>query len=413
MRHKALRGGRGSGKSHATAEYALIRGTEQPGYRCLCGREYQTSIKQSVKQLLADKIVALGMQDKYQVLETEIRGPDGGFFNFAGLRTNIDSVKSAEGYHTFWGEEAQRISQNSIDVVRPTLRSNSEMIWTWNPYNETDPVDAMFRQGEPPPRSVSWEVNWQQNPKFPDELREELEWDKARDLDKYLWVWEGNYQRQSETRVFNNWRIEDFETPEDVDRFYFGADFGFAVDPAALIRCFISGRTLYLDFEAVKVGCEVDHTPALFAGDCPEYVPEPQQWENPKEYEGVPGAYDWPITGDSARPEIISYMRRRGFDVRKSIKGKGSIYEGVKFLKSFDIVVHPRCIQAIKELTYYSYKVDPHTNEILPVLEDDNNHIIDALRYALETYRKALVGQLPPLGVGGDKQENWAAVGAR
>ena len=60
----------------------------------------------------------------------------------------------------------------------------------------------------------------------------------------------------------------------------------------------------------------------------------------------------------------------------------------MEFLKSYDIVVHPRCTHVADELTFYSYKTDPITDEILPVLEDKQNHTIDALRYALEALRR-------------------------
>jgi phage terminase large subunit len=81
-------------------------------------------------------------------------------------------------------------------------------------------------------------------------------------------------------------------------------------------------------------------------------------------------------------------MKRQGFRITAALKGQGSLEDGVEFLRSFDIVVHPRCKRVAEELTLYSYKTDEHTGEILPVLEDKNNHTIDALRYALEELRR-------------------------
>ena len=89
------------------------------------------------------------------------------------------------------------------------------------------------------------------NPWFTDVLREEMEYDKRRDPDRYAHVWLGEYQKTSQARVFTNWRVEEFETPADA-RFYFGADWGFAVDPTVLVRCFIEGRTLYVDLRGVE-----------------------------------------------------------------------------------------------------------------------------------------------------------------
>jgi phage terminase large subunit len=118
------------------------------------------------------------------------------------------------------------------------------------------------------------------------------------------------------------------------------------------------------------VGCEIVNLPELFMS--------------------VPEAEKWPMTADSARPETISHMRRNGFPkINAAIKGAKSLDEGVQFLQSFDIVVHPRCVHLIDELTLYSYKTDPLTNAVIPVLEDKNNHVIDALRYACEGARRA------------------------
>jgi phage terminase large subunit len=105
----------------------------------------------------------------------------------------------------------------------------------------------------------------------------------------------------------------------------------------------------------------------------------------------VPDSEKWPMVADSARPETISHMRKHGFPkILPALKGARSVEEGVEFLKSFDIVVHPRCKHLIDELTLYSYKVDNLTGAVLPVLADKDNHCIDALRYACEGARRAV-----------------------
>jgi phage terminase large subunit len=179
----------------------------------------------------------------------------------------------------------------------------------------------------------------------------------------------GGYLTNSNTRVFKNWRVEDFDAPPDAIH-RLGADWGFSIDPTTLVRCHIIGRTLYIDYEAYMVGCEIVNTPELFMT--------------------VPEAEKWPIVADSARPETISHMKRNGFPkIMTAVKGPRSVEEGIEFLKNYDIVVHPRCIHTIDELTLYSYKTDPLTGKILPVLEDKKNHVIDALRYACEAVRRA------------------------
>ena len=363
-------GGRGSGKSWFFAEWIIERCVMQKT-DVVCVREVQKSLKQSVKKLIENKIEELGIGHLFEIQTAEIKCPHGGVIIFAGMQNHTaDSIKSLEGFDIAWVEEAQSISQFSLDLLRPTIRKpGSQMLFSWNPRFDTDPIEGLLRGPGAPPDSIVVEVNYLDNPWFPDVLREEMEYDKRRDPDKYMHVWKGEYVRNSETRVFKNWTIEEFDAPPDaVHRF--GADWGFASDPTVLVRCHIIGRKLYIDYEAYRVGCEIVDTPALFMS--------------------VPEAERWPMVADSARPETISHMRKNGFPkILAAVKGPKSVEEGVEWLKSFDIVVHPRCLHTIDELTLYSYKTDRDTSRVLPLLEDKKNHVIDALRYACEGARRA------------------------
>ncbi len=370
VRYRAVEGGRGSAKSHSLSQAALLKAAERP-LRVGCFREVQNSIRDSVKRLLDDKIRETGLSDFYRSTDSEIRGANDSLFIFRGLRSNPDAVKSAEGLDLAIVFEANKVSQRSLELLIPTIRkAGSELWFEWNPDLVTDPVDAMFRGPDgPPPGSIVRKINWDQNPFFPEVLKRELEWDRKRDPDKYAHIWLGEYRRNSEARVFKNWKVEEFEAPAGTT-FRLGADWGFSVDPSVLIRCYIEGRRLMVDFEAYMVGCEIDNLPDLFRG--------------------VPEAEKWFITADSARPETISYMRNHGFPkINSAVKGAKSLEEGVEFLKSFDIVVHPRCRHLIDELTLYSWKVDDQTGQVLPILSDKDNHVIDALRYACEGVRRA------------------------
>jgi phage terminase large subunit len=369
VRYRAGFGGRGSAKSHSFCSAAVIKGANQP-LRIGIYREIQRSIRDSAKRLLDDKIEENGLSHFYESTDTEIRGKNGTLFLFNGLRTNPDAIKSTEGLDIAIVMEANKVAQRSWDLLIPTVRKPGSEIWAeWNPDLPTDPVDVMFR-GEhgPPPGSIVRRINWEDNPFFPEVLKAELEFDRKRDPDKYAHIWLGEYNRNSEARVFRNWRVEAFDTPADaVHRF--GADWGFSVDPTVLVRCHIVGRTLYVDHEAYAVGCEIDNTPALF--------------------DKIEGSRKWTIRADSARPETVSYMQRKGFKIIPAVKGPGSLEDGIEFLKTYDIVVHPRCTHTADELALYAYKTDPLTGDILPVLEDKNNHVIDALRYACEGLRRA------------------------
>lgn len=401
-----LYGGRGSAKSHSVAA-ALIDEAASEKHLVLCGREIQGSIRDSVKKLLDNKIDEGGYRRFFESTDTEIRGREkGSLFIFKGLRSTPDSVKSTEGVTRTWLEEANSVSANSLELTLPTIArmSDSRLIATWNPDLATDPIDALFRGNddktaenakksglpfEPLPGSVVREVHYEDNPFFPEGLRKQMEWDRARDIDKYNNVWRGKYKQRSEARVFKNWVVREFETPGERDVvFYQGADWGFSVDPSVLVRCFIDevSRTLYVVEEQYAVGCPIDDLPKLFAGREGATAQELKTWSFLMDaaWPGIPNAKRWKITADSARPETIAYMSARGFYIEAAKKGAGSIEDGLEFLQNFNIVVHPRCKHTIDELSFYAYKTDPKTGVILPILSDKKNHVIDALRYAVE-----------------------------
>lgn len=371
-RYKGAWGGRGSGKSHMFAEMMLEEHIMNQSQSSVCVREIQKSLNQSVKRLLEMKIQEMNAGAYFEVQDAVIKSKKAdGRIIFQGMQNHTaDSIKSLEGYDRAWVEEAQSLSQTSLDLLRPTIRKPGSELWfTWNPRQASDPVDLLLRGPTPPKDANVIKVNYADNPWFPSVLKDEMEYDKRRDPDKYQHVWRGEYLQNSESRVFRNWRIEDFDAPPDAIH-RLGADWGFSVDPTTLVRCHIIGRTLYIDFEAYMVGCEIVNTPELFMQ--------------------VPEAERWPIVADSARPETISHMRRNGFPkIMTAVKGPKSVEEGIEFLKNYAIVVHPRCTHTIDELTLYSYKTDPLTGKILPVLEDKKNHVIDALRYACEAVRRA------------------------
>jgi phage terminase large subunit len=370
-RYKVFYGGRGSGKSFSVAR-ALILIASRATVRVLCCREIQNSIRDSSYQLLKDMVQRLGLESQFVFTDQEIRCPaTGSRFIFKGLLRNEQSVKSTEGIDICWVEEAQTVSEASWEVLIPTIRKPYSEIWiTFNPLHADDPTTQRFIEHAPPEAYVR-KVNYDENPYFPEELRKELEWDKAHDFEKYLHIWEGYPRTISDAQIFKGrYVVEDF--PDDLwekaDRLFFGADFGFAKDPSTLVRCFIYENRLYIDYEAYGVGVEIDELPEL--------------------YRSVPGADKWPIKADCARPETISYLANRsGFDISAADKWQGSIEDGIAYLKSFEkIVIHPRCKHTADEFRLYSYKTDRLTQEVLPVILDKNNHVIDGLRYALSDY---------------------------
>lgn len=368
IRYKVLRGGRGSAKSWSVADM-LVRMAAKKRIRVLCCREVQNSIRDSVHRLLTDTITRLKLHDKFEITRESIRSRCGAEFIFKGLKHSIQDIKSTEGIDICWVEEAQTVSEESWAVLIPTIRKKNSEIWiTFNPNEEADPTYQRFVVN-PPDECLSILINYDQNPHFPEVLRKEMEYLKRVDYEAYLNVWEGKPKTRSDAGVIKRWRVEAFDDDlwRQADRLFFGADFGFAVDPSTLIRFFILDNRLYIEHEAWGVGVEIDELEQL--------------------YKSVPAAGDWPITADCARPETISYLRRKGFNIEAADKWQGSVEDGLAHINGFEeIVIHERCKHTIDEARLYQYKTDRMTGDILPVIVDKHNHCFDAIRYGLNGY---------------------------
>ena len=368
-RYKVFYGGRGGAKSWGIAR-ALVLIAASSKKRILCAREVQNTMRDSVHRLLKDQIEALGLLPWFTITENSIRSSAGSEFIFKGLRFDVQGVKSTEGIDICWVEEAQTVSQTSWDVLIPTVRSDDSEVWiSFNPHEDGDPTYQRF-VANPPPDAVVVEVNYDDNPWFPGVLRREMEYCRSVDFDAYMHIWRGRPRKISQAAIFaDKVLVEAFPDDlwEQADRLFYGADFGFATDPSTLIRFFILGRKLHISHEAYGVGVELDHMPEF--------------------YDGVPGAREWPIMADCARPETISYIRRQGFNIEAAEKWPGCVEDGIAHIRGFEqIVIHERCKHMIDEANMYSYKVDAKTNQVLPVVVDKHNHCWDAVRYGLDGY---------------------------
>lgn len=353
----------------------VLAHVRDPNRRTVCVREVQKSLARSVKQLIEDKIRQLGVEKYFEITSTEIRSSRGaGLILFQGMaEQTAESIKSLEGFHCAWVEEAQALSQRSLDLLRPTIRNDDSEIWfTWNPRKKTDPVDAFLRGDSALPDCIVVEVNYTDNPWITDALLAEAALDQRASRERYEHIWLGQYETHSEARVFTNWRVEEFEAPKDAI-LRFGVDWGFSPDPTVLVRGFIEGRKLFIDHEAYQVECEIEDTATLFLT--------------------VPDSELWPISCASDRPERVKSIRRAGFKATAVLREQHSVQEGVQYLLGFQIIIHPRCEHAIQEFRLYSRKRDPLTNAILPVLEDKHNHVIDAIRYLIDPVRRMAKGK--------------------
>jgi phage terminase large subunit len=363
-RYKIYYGGRGGGKSWSIAQVLVALAYEKP-LRILCTREFQNSIQDSVHRLISDQISTLKLDKWFKVTQTSITSSVGAQFIFKGLQRSIQEIKSTEGINICWVEEAQTISEDSWEILIPTIRAENSQIWiSFNPFQKEDPTYQRFVINTPPD-SVLEKVGWQDNRHFPAVLEQERLYMERIDPEAYQHVWEGFCRQVSDAVVYRGrFEVKGFDTPHD-SRFYYGLDFGFSQDPCALVRCFIKDNILYIDQEAWQIGVELD--------DMEEFMNR------------VPGADKWPIKADNARPETISHLRRRNFNCSAAQKWAGSVEDGIAVMKGFEkIVIHERCKHAAEEFRLYSYKVDKQTNDILPQIDKKHDHIPDACRYALD-----------------------------
>lgn len=364
LRYRVAYGGRGSAKSWQFARALLVHGLSQP-LRILCAREYQASIRDSVHRVLADQVALLGLSDFYAVQESAILGANGTEFLFKGLRRDIAQIKSTEGIDVCWVEEAEAVSDSSWRTLIPTVRKPGSEIWvSFNPALADDPTYVRF-VAQPPERSVVRKVSYTDNPWFPDVLREEADALRRNDPEAYAHVWGGEPWARTDAQVLaGKWVVEDFVPDATWGDPLFGADWGFASDPTILVKVWVRDRMLWVEYDAGQPQLDTDGIVRTF--------------------DAVPDARRYVIRGDSARPETIAELNKRGFRVTAAAKWPGSVEDGIQHLRSYErIVLHPRCKRALEEARLWRYKTDPRTEDVLPKLVDAHNHVWDAVRYAL------------------------------
>lgn len=387
--YRALFGGRGSGKSYSAALVAALMGYVER-LRVLCVREYQNSIAQSFHAELKAAIEAHEwLSEHYDVQRDKIVGANGTEFIFKGLHANPTAIKSLAKIDLTIVEEAEDIPEESwLQLEATVLRQPKSEIWAlWNPRKKGSPVDVRFRQ-HPPKDAIVRQINYDDNPFFPDGLKKLCE--RQREiLDYATWahVWLGAYLENSASQIFNGrFEQKEFTPGEDWDGPYQGGDWGYSQDPTAMIRAWIHDECLWIEYEAGGVGIELDDVPRV-AASIPDFAKFECRW-------------------DSAQPAMISHVKAKG--LRRSVpadKGKGSVEDGIQFIRSFRrVYIHPRCKETLEEFRSYSWKVDRLSGQVLDKPVDAFNHYCDALRYALEPVMKRSRSSMTLRAIIGDKR---------
>jgi len=362
-REAAIWGGRYSLKSHTVARYLLIR-ARQEKTRIACFREFQNSISESSHQLLADLIKKYNMGDLEVTNNAIVNKITGSDFIFKGLWNNEQSIKSIEGIDIAWVEEAQTVSEKSLEVLTPTVRKpGSKIIYTYNRLLEDDPVHKrLVLEGRPDTLKIN--VNYDiaiKHKMMPDVILKEIEDDKNNRPSLFRHKWLG-MPSSNERRIYKDWNIVD-EIPHEAKLVCRGLDFGYSNDPAVLVNVYKYNGGFIIDQLFYRKGMHNDEI-AQF----------------------IKALEDNVITiADSAEPKSIDEIARHGVLIKGAQKGKGSVSRGIDFVQSQRISITSRSQETIRCYKGYLWETD-RNDKILNVPNHDNSDPMDAIRYALSTF---------------------------
>ena len=361
-----MEGGRGGAKSEALSALGVLESFIDDGV-ILCCREIQKSIADSLYATIVSTIYKYELQSYFKIIQGEITNNlTGARFIFAGLKSNITSIKSINKLRVVLVDEAENVTDNSWSYLRPTPRYGQVRFYVvFNPRFEQDATWQQFIVNKDD-RTLHITINWHDNPWFPDALERQRQRDLKGDAGRYAWIWEGQFLTISDNSILaKKLKVLDFEITKEFGTPYIGIDWGFSVDPTAIIECYHYNDCLYITNAAAKVGLELDDTAKYLINNAPNVL-------------------KYTSRADSARPETISKVKKEIPLITACNKWKGSVEDGVVFLQSFNaIYIHPNAEACYGELSAYSYKTDD-SGEPTTIIQDADNHYADALRYAIE-----------------------------
>jgi phage terminase large subunit len=395
-RHSLLSGGRSAGKSHAIARFFIGLAIAE-GSRFLCVREVQQSLRESVFHLLRTIIESNDLLLRFfHVGATSISGKNGSQFSFIGMQSyTAENIKSYEDFKYCWIEESQNISHRSLELLIPTIRTpGSRLFYNLNPTDETDPVYTEIALSPPTEEDISQtHITYEENFFCPEVIKAEAEKMRNRDIERYRHIYLGEIRKLSASRIFHNFQ----QGPINIDRviqqasrmvrggyqgsieqrkerqarkirkiknsFYFGMDFGFT-DPVAISKSFLleGENKIFILKEYIKEKVQIEALPEIVKNFDPMI----------REY--------WPITCDSARPDLIGYLR--SFNINTVSCKKNELLDRIDQLSTWDVIISTDCPETYREFSLYSWQEDRNGN-ILPRPRDKDNHLIDSIFYGL------------------------------
>lgn len=371
VRYFVVTGGRGSGKSFGTqaASATYLDGTDR---HQLLTRYTMKSAEKSIIPEFREKVDLLNLTNEIEVLRDSARGAKGGTIFFSGIKTGSgDQTANLKSLHdiSFWVvDEAEELTDEAkFDTIDLSIRSKKHqniVVLLMNPASKEHWVYKRFfenRGVKPGFNGVVDDVcyihtTYKDNKKFLDqEYYNKLDNLQHINPEKYRHVVLGGWLDRAEGVVFTNWNYGDFV---DTGYTYYGMDFGFSVDPDALVKVSIDNKRkrLYLKSLIYNTG---------------NSTPELAQKVLHHKIKGT-------IIADSAEPRLIADLRAAGVDIQPVSKFDGSIRAGIKAMQEYQIVVDPESTEIGKELNNYVW-----SDKKAEVPVDEYNHAIDAVRYVL------------------------------
>lgn len=382
--YRVVKGSRGSKKSKTTALNYVVRLLKYPWANLLVIRRFSNTNKQSTytdfKWACNQLKVAHLFKFNESLPEITVK-KTGQKILFRGLDDplKITSITVDVGILSWlWVEEAYQIeSEDKFSTVVESIRGSvsdptffKQITLTFNPWNERHWLKRVFfdeetRRSDTLALTTTYRCN---------------EWLDEIDRQCYEDLYVTNPRRArivcdgewgvAEGLVFENTRVEEFDIQKTVQRVKettAGMDFGFTQDPTTLI-------CVAVDFENKRLYLYNEHyQKAMLTDDIVKMLKD----------KGMQRSY---ISADSAEKRLIAEIRSKGINgIVPSLKGKGSIMQGIQFMQGFEIIIHPSCEHTIEEFNTYTFKQDKEGNWLNEPI-DANNHIIDAVRYSLERY---------------------------
>ena len=354
-------GGAGSGKSFSQTQYEIIK-CLQKHEKLLVIRKVASTLKDSVISLFTSILNQWGLQDYYTENKSVqfIQFTNGSQILFKGM-DDPEKIKSIAGITRIWIEEASELTQSDFSQLNLRLRGKEglQITLTFNPIDEEHWIKSYFFDNETVNAKTNIIRTTYRDNKFIDEAyKQELEGYQFIDKNYYKIYALGEWGGITEGRIFPIW--EQIEKFPEIDGFWYGLDFGFSNDPAALVKTIKWKGRIYFEERLYKTG--------LTNSDIADFMKS----------DGYTGE---PVICDSAEPKSIEELRRQGINAISADKGKGSILGGIDLLKSHKVLVTQSSRNLIKENRYYQWK-QTTDGKFINQPKDWMNHLKDACRYA-------------------------------